>query len=68
VRPTKSERKTIQIYYGRCDKPFLSNDSLIPTTLWRDHPDADVRRFYGHLNDKTRAYLGAFSPARHSGV
>jgi len=57
VRVTQKERKTAQIYYGHRNRQFLSNDSLIPTDLWRDHPEDEVRAFYGVLNDKTRQYL-----------
>jgi len=60
VRVTHAERKSVQIYYGHLSRPYLSNDSVIPATFWRDHPDASVRRFYGNLNDKTRLYLAAF--------
>lgn len=63
VRPTRAERHTIQIYYGRTDRPCLSNDSLMPPSFWRDHPDPQARRFYGHLNDKSRLYLRAFEGA-----
>ena len=57
VRPTKSERKTVQIYYGHRHRDYLSEDSYIPTRLWRDHPDEEVRGFYGVLNGRTRRYL-----------
>ena len=57
VRVTKSERKTAQIYYGHRNRPYMANDSLIPVDFWRDHPDEEVRAFYGVLNDKTRKYL-----------
>ena len=57
VRPTQSERKSVQIYYGHRHRDFLGHDSLVPAQLWRDHPDAEVRGFYGVLNGKTREYL-----------
>ena len=57
VRPTEKERKTVQVYYGHPYRPYLSEDSLIPVDLWRDHPDPQVRAFYGVLNNKTREYL-----------
>ena len=38
----------------------LSNDSGIPAALWRDHPDAQTRAFYGVLNRRTRLYMAAF--------
>ena len=57
VRPTKSERRSLQTYYGHRHREYLSEDSCIPTRLWRDHPDEEVRGFYGVLNGKTRRYL-----------
>ena len=57
TRVTQKERKTVQIYYGHQHRRYLSEDSLIPTALWRDHPDPEVRAFYGVLNNKTREYL-----------
>jgi hypothetical protein len=57
LRRTQIERKTIQIYYGHADRPYLSNDSIIPATLWHCHPDPATRAFYGKLNDKTRHFL-----------
>jgi hypothetical protein len=57
VRPTQSERKSVQIYYGHRHRKYLSEDSYIPSELWRDHPDEEVRGFYGVLNNKTRKYL-----------
>ncbi|MEZ4705824.1 MAG: phytanoyl-CoA dioxygenase family protein [Caldilineaceae bacterium] len=60
TRPTQSERKTVQIYYGHRHRAYLANDSGIPATLWRDHPDAETRAFYGVLNERTRVYMAAF--------
>ena len=57
VRPTKSERKSVQIYYGHRHRSHLSEQSYIPASLWRDHPDEEVREFYSVLNGKTRKYL-----------
>ena len=57
IRPTQAERKTVGIYYGHRQREFHSNTTYIPTSLWRDHPDEEVRGFYGVLNDKTREYL-----------
>lgn len=59
VRVTDCERKSVQVYYGHRDRPPLSNDSVIPATLWRDG-DEETRAFYGNLNDKTKRYLAAF--------
>jgi hypothetical protein len=60
TRPTEHTRKSVQIYYGHRDRPALANDSGIPATLWRDHPDPEARAFYGVLNERTRLYLAAF--------
>ena len=60
TRPTRSERKTAQIYYGHRGRAPLSNDSGIPATLWRDHADAETRAFYGVLNRRTQLYTAAF--------
>ena len=60
TRPTQAERKTAQIYYGHRDRLYLANDSAIPATLWRDHPDAETRGFYGVLNERTRIFLAAY--------
>jgi hypothetical protein len=62
IRPTPAgrERKTAQIYYGHRHRPYLADDSAIPAALWRDHPDAETRAFYGVLNDRTRLLLAAF--------
>ncbi|MCJ8332598.1 MAG: phytanoyl-CoA dioxygenase family protein [Lentisphaeria bacterium] len=56
-RVTKKERHTLQIYYGHLERPFLSNDSIIPAQFWRDHEDPEVRKFYGKLNAKTELFL-----------
>lgn len=58
VRRTSSERRTIQTYYGHLDRPYLSDDSLIPAALWRDAADEETREFYGVLNRRTRLFLG----------
>ena len=60
VRSTESERKSVQIYYGRRDQPPLSNHTAMPARLWRDHPDPEVRAFYSVLNPKSRALAAAF--------
>ncbi|HIA70107.1 TPA: hypothetical protein EYN98_29490 [Candidatus Poribacteria bacterium] len=66
VRVTQKERKTAQIYYGHRNRPHMANDSLIPVDFWRDHPDVEVRAFYGVLNDKTRKYLEIAGAKKHS--
>jgi len=60
VRPTERERKTVQTYYGPLDGPFLSNDSCIPTSFWRDHPDEAARTFYSKLNPRSDKFARAF--------
>ncbi|MBM3265810.1 MAG: phytanoyl-CoA dioxygenase family protein [candidate division Zixibacteria bacterium] len=60
VRPTRQERKTVQVYYGPQDARYLSNDSCIPTRLWRDHADPATRMFYGKLNPKSALFSDAF--------
>ena len=66
TRPTEVERKTVQIYYGHRDRAPLANDSAVPATLWRDHPDPETRAFYGVLNERTRLLLAAFPPDRRA--
>ena len=56
VRPTQSERKSVQTYYGHRHRKHLSEQSYIPSFLWRDHPDEETRGFYGVLNEKTREF------------
>ena len=60
TRLTQSERKTVQVYYGHRERTYLADDSLIPPMFWKDHPDPEVRAFYGNLNEITRIYLHAF--------
>ena len=48
---------THEVYYGHQHQPYLSEDSIITTRLWRDHPDSDVRDFYSVFNRKTREYI-----------
>lgn len=60
TRPTQTERRTAQIYYGHRARAPLANDSCIPSTLWRDHPDAETRAFYGVLNERTKIFNRAF--------
>ena len=57
TRKTNQERKSVQVYYGHRDQPYLSEDSIIPTHLWRDHTDPEVRAFYSVFNRKTREYI-----------
>ena len=60
VRKTDKERKSIQVYYGHRDRPYLADDSLIPPMFFINHPDPEVRAFYGNLNAITRMYMRAF--------
>ena len=60
VRKTGKERKSIQVYYGHRDRPYLADDSLIPPMFFNHHPDPEVRAFYGNFNDITRLYMRAF--------
>ena len=60
TRPTKSIRKSVQIYYGHRNRAPLANDSAMPATFWRDSEDAETRGFYGLLNERTRILMRAF--------
>ncbi len=57
IRPTQAERKTVGIYYGHRHREYHSDHTYVPPSLWRDHPDGEVRGFYGVLNGMTRTYL-----------
>jgi hypothetical protein len=59
ARETEIERKSVQIYYGHRDRPYLSNCTVIDECWWRDDPDPEVRAFYNKLNRKTKRYLQA---------
>ena len=59
TRPTKAERKTVQIYYGHRDRPPLANDSGIPATFSLSS-DVETRRFYGNLNERSRLFMRAY--------
>jgi hypothetical protein len=58
VRPTKLERKTAQIGYGHLHRGDIegASASVVPASLWSDHPDEETRRFYGVLNSRTRKF------------
>ncbi len=62
-RNSNDERRTIQIYYGLRDRPYLSEASPVPPALWRDHPDPEIRAFYGNLNNRTKVLTQAFGGA-----
>ena len=67
LRAGGSERKSVQIYYRRLSHEGgpIAAATVVPTSLTRDHPDADVRRFYGaSVNERTRVYALAFQPPR----
>jgi len=59
VRKTDKVRKSLQVYYGHRDRPYLANDSLIPPVFAND-PDPETRAFYGNINEITRLYLRGF--------
>jgi hypothetical protein len=59
TRPTETDRKTLQIYYGHRDRAPLANDSVIPPVLWKNGDD-ETRGFYGNLNDVSRLYAESF--------
>ena len=59
TRPSKADRKTLQIYYGHLDRAPLANDSVVPPLLWQ-HGDEETRAFYGNLNDVSRLYAQSF--------
>ena len=52
-------RRIIQVYYGHPARPSLSEVTLIPPRLWRDHPDPEIRRFYGKRNRYNRVMHAA---------
>ena len=45
-RDTENQRRILQIYFGHQGHPELSQVTIIPPRLWRDHPDAETRRFF----------------------
>jgi hypothetical protein len=57
TRRTERHRRIVQVYYGHPSRPSLSQVTLMPPRLWRDHPDAEVRRFYGKINRYTKTWL-----------
>lgn len=58
-RRSARHRRIVQVYYGHPDRPALSQVTLIPPRLWRDHPDPEIRRFYGKLNRYNRVMFQA---------
>ena len=57
LRQTDKVRRTIQVYYGHPNRPSLSEVTLMPPRLWREHPDPEIRRFYGKFNRFTKVML-----------
>jgi hypothetical protein len=57
LRRTDKIRRTVQVYYGHPQRPSLSEVTLLPPRLWRDHDDPDVRRFYSKFNRYNRVML-----------
>ncbi len=45
-RKTDNQRRILQMYYGHEGHAELSQVTIIPPRLWRDHPDAETRRFF----------------------
>ena len=62
-RTSEAERYSIQIYYGLRSRPYMSDYTTVPAALWRDHPDPEIRAFYGNFNQKTRDLAKAFDGA-----
>ena len=60
TRPTKHERKSVQIYYGHANRAPLANDSGIPTSLSRHPENEETRAFYGNLNERSKLYMRAY--------
>ncbi len=58
LRETNKVRRTIQVYFGHPDRPPVSDVTLMPPRLWRDHDDPEIRRFYGKFNRYSRVVLG----------
>lgn len=63
LRQTNKVRRTIQVYYGHPDRPSLSEVTLMPPYLWRDHPDPEIRRFYGKFNRFSKVMLQSLGVA-----
>ena len=64
-RASAGARKSVQIYYRQLSHEGgpIAHATVVPTSLWRDHTDADVRTFYGaSINERTRVYAQAFAP------
>jgi hypothetical protein len=55
-RVTNNTRRILQVYWGHESRPTLSNVSIIPPRLWRDHPDPEVRRFYSKHSNLSRVF------------
>jgi ectoine hydroxylase-related dioxygenase (phytanoyl-CoA dioxygenase family) len=54
LRQSTRHRRIVQVYYGHPERPSLSEVTLIPPRLWRDHPEPEIRRFYGKRNRYNR--------------
>ncbi len=67
IRETERHRRIVQVYYGHPQRPCLSEVTLIPPRLWRDHPDPEVRRFYGKINRYNRLMRQAMEIAAVTG-
>ena len=56
LHQTRSERRTVHIYFGLASQPPLSNHTPIPSRLV-EHADQEVRDLFRRPNDLTRAIL-----------
>lgn len=55
-RATENTRRILQVYWGHQERPNLSDVTIIPPRLWRDHPVAKVRRFYSKHSRFSRVF------------
>lgn len=53
-RDTENQRRILQIYFGHLGHPELSQVTIVPPRLWRDHPDAETRRFFSKQSRYSR--------------
>ena len=61
LRKTDKVRRTIQVYYGHPNRRSLSEVTMMPPNLWRDHSDPEVRRFYSKFNRYTKVMMDGLS-------
>ena len=53
---TDNTRRILQVYWGHQSRANLSDVSVIPPRLWRDHSDPEVRRFYSKHSRFSRVF------------